>query len=706
MKKRAWLILLALLLLVPHMGLTALAADGWQGLYEAYGIDPSDPQAGNLLGSNMIERPPQAIALRIVRFTSAQGETVPLDVEMIVELGKNASASTDFEWGNEYFRLAYEVSFTVRYERDESHETAAMLLWDTQTYIEGSKWEYVPDEHKSQWLEVKGDAYLKKSDIAGYVAWDGSYIGLTPHDRDEESLKNLPLNLGEIRYEIERVKLEGGAFPSVTEPEPEKTWDFESVDWDESHHDAENEHADPLATALIAAVSTLAAVLGAAFGSAAGAAGAAGDAGDAGDAAAGDRDPAYEAAKVPDYPQFLVGQDGEQLTKKPDGNIQVSYPNGDVATHFPNGTVQVKSPDGTTWEEWPDGTVSTTDEDGTFIAQTPDGTLVNREANGEEIVYNPDGTQVETKSDGLKISRNAEGETVTAERNGNVVQRHPTEADSFLITSPHGGSLIVRTETEYERFRNEEGRQDLGTAEKMTFEGEIRSEDATHVYRRDGSCDIRGDDGSHYVKDADGSIDAARADGTGLKYNAQTGEGRFQSSDGDSVEFNTETGATDARWKDGSYIKGNSKTGEVDAKLKDGSYWKMDGEGNGSFENKEKGVRGACRGDGSCEVEGDDGSHWKMDAKGNGTFEDKENGTRGACREDGSCEVEADDGSHWKIDAKGNGSFENKENGTRGVCREDGSLKMENKEGTVLVGNPDGTSFLQKPDGTVVSLPR
>jgi hypothetical protein len=150
------------------MGLKAQAANDWQNLYEAYGINPADPKADNLLSERMIENPPREIALKIVRFTSSQGEVVPLDVEMIAELGKSASASTSFEWENDYFRMSHDIELTVRYERDEDHETAAVLLWEAKTHIKGSRSAYIPGMVGNQWVEVKEETLIKKNNYAGF----------------------------------------------------------------------------------------------------------------------------------------------------------------------------------------------------------------------------------------------------------------------------------------------------------------------------------------------------------------------------------------------------------------------------------------------------------------------------------------------------------------------------------------------------------
>lgn len=398
-------------------------------------------------------------------------------------------------------------------------------------------------------------------------------------------------------------------------------------------------HAGPLATLLIGVVAAVAALVGGGLGTAAGMAE------DNREPAA--LDPAYEAANVPDAPAFVVGQDGERLTRKPDHTIEVSYPNGDVAIHFPNGTVQARRPDGTTWEEWPDGTISTTDENGTFIVQKTDGTLSAREPNGDETVYHPDGTLIETRSNGMQITRDAEGEVVVVAHNGYITRRHPTTEDAFVMTSPHGGSVVYRTERRDEPYRNEQGQWETRTVEKTVVEGEIRTRDATHIFHADGYREMRGDDGARYVEQADGSLDASSPDGTHLKYDAKTGKGDF-------------------RFADGSFARINTQTGEIHSVLTDGSYWQRDARGNGSFVDNAQGTRGICREDGSFELQ----------SRG-GTFTQQADGTMGWQGEDGTALVE----------------------------KADGTVTVSNKQGASLTRNPDGTGFYRQQDGTVVPLP-
>jgi hypothetical protein len=414
------------------------------------------------------------------------------------------------------------------------------------------------------------------------------------------------------------------------------------------------EHTGPLETLAISIIAAIAAVLGGAGGSAAGtAAGAL-----SGDKGGGDEEdappyaeaetkpyPPIDTANVPDYPATTKGSKGEIISKKPDGTIEAEYPNGNLVTRFPNGTVQVRLPDGYVWEEWPDGTVSAS-ENGVFVTKTPDGTVTQVE-NGEETVFNPDGTSVETNSKGVKIKRNESGEVVSSERDGFIATRHPEDPDAQILTSPYGGSVVIREKEKTELVMNPNGKWEQSTEYETVLEGEIKTENATHIYRPDGSKEIRGDDGTVYVEDANGSIKATLSDGTDLNYNAETGEVDYKSSDG-------------------SYVKGNGSTGELDAKMSDGSFWKRDAKGNGSFDDKEKGLKGVCSEDGAFKTESKDGS-----------ITQQADGTIKAQTKDGTALIE----------------------------KADGTVTVVDKDGTSLTRNPDGTGFMRKADGTVSPLP-
>jgi hypothetical protein len=59
------ILLLTGLIFMSGMGLLPVyaAAAEWQNLYEAYGINPNDPQAEYLVGEMLWEKPPQAIVI-------------------------------------------------------------------------------------------------------------------------------------------------------------------------------------------------------------------------------------------------------------------------------------------------------------------------------------------------------------------------------------------------------------------------------------------------------------------------------------------------------------------------------------------------------------------------------------------------------------------------------------------------------------------
>lgn len=197
-------------------GLTAQASEEWQTLYEAYDIDPDDPNAQSLLSEMMIENPPKEIVIKLDHFTGPSGTPiVPLEGELTVELGKSGNLSTSFSWEEDRYRLDYDVDLEVRYERDEDSESAASLFWASEAYVEGSKLVYIPEALEERWVEVYGDTYIREAEFPGLFAWDNSYIQLSPKSRSEESHKNLPLNLGTIAYNIDRVKVKSGGLSSI-----------------------------------------------------------------------------------------------------------------------------------------------------------------------------------------------------------------------------------------------------------------------------------------------------------------------------------------------------------------------------------------------------------------------------------------------------------------------------------------------------------
>ena len=219
------ILLLTGLIFMSGMGLLPVyAADEWQNVYEAYGINPNDPNAVSVLSEMMSENPPQAIVIKLDHFAAPSGSPiVPLNEEVIVELGKSAKISASFEWEDDYFRLAYNVDLTVRYERVKDHETAAMLLWASQAYVKGSRETYIPEAHEEQWIEVTGDTYVREADVAGFLSGGHHSIPLTPKSRSEESSKNLPLNLGAISYQIDRVMIKSGGLSSVIDTDASGT---------------------------------------------------------------------------------------------------------------------------------------------------------------------------------------------------------------------------------------------------------------------------------------------------------------------------------------------------------------------------------------------------------------------------------------------------------------------------------------------------
>ncbi len=404
------------------------------------------------------------------------------------------------------------------------------------------------------------------------------------------------------------------------------------------------EHAGPLATAVISVIAAIAAVLGGAGSSAAAAATGTGASAAGNEGGPADhQDPAYEKAKVPEYPEYVVSQTGERITKMPNGNIVATHPNGDVETHFPNGTVQVKSPDGSTREEWPDGTISASDSEG-FYVKEPDGTIKVREPNGEETEYKPDGTSVETKNSGMKITKNAEGATTQTEHNGFIGTRHPQDPEAVIVTSPHGGNVVIRKEQKYAVTQNSNGKLENQLVDHYVVEGELRSEDAIYKYRPDGSMEYKGDDGSFGTQDKDGNVDLRGADGTTYQKDAN-GSIKASLPDGTHLDFDNVTGDIDYNSSDGSYMKANGRTGELDAKAADGSYWKRDTKGNGSFYNKE-------------------------------------NDARGVCREDGSFKIETKEGSITQ--------------------QADGSMELKTSEGASLIQRADGTHYIRTSDGTII----
>ncbi len=252
MRKKLSAILLLCLILTLGMPIMAFAADDWQDLYKAYKIDPANSKAEYLLSEKMMEKPPQMLALRIVEFTSPSGEVVALNDEITVELGESASHSFKVEFEDSSVRAKYDIDVTVKYEKDGD---SGCLLWDTRVHCAGANYQYIPSAHTSQWVAFPEQTYTA-TDNCGLLSWTGSYVTLKTHDRDPNDPKNLPGKLGELRFEIERVKMSRGPV---------------SIFINQSAAETAGETSSPVATAIVLGVAGLAA---AAVGTAAGAAGA------------------------------------------------------------------------------------------------------------------------------------------------------------------------------------------------------------------------------------------------------------------------------------------------------------------------------------------------------------------------------------------------------------------------------------------------
>lgn len=372
------------------------------------------------------------------------------------------------------------------------------------------------------------------------------------------------------------------------------------------------------------------------------------------------RDPAYERKMVPNYPEFITGEEGEQITRNSDGTIEVTYTGGEVAKHFKNGTIQVKNPDGSVWEEWSDGTVSATEE-GVFVTKTPDGTMTIFEPSGEETIYHPDGTSIHTNQKGYKIIKNALNEVVTVEYKGYVGSRSQDNPDVLNFVSPYGGSVVIRQELKWETVKNERGRNINQSHYEPVFEGEIRTENSTAKFRSDGSKEVVGDDGSHYIEDAKGN----------KKILSKNGSTYEESTEGDIL----------CKGTDGTTLKGNAFTGEVDFNMSDGTYCKIDADGNSSFYSKEFDAKGVGRKDGYFKVESQGESFTKYP---DGTMVQKDLM--------GNAITQKPDGTiAWE--------------GTKGekiIQRPDGTIVAEGENGVKFLKKPNGTTYIQKVDGTVI----
>ncbi len=452
--------------------------------------------------------------------------------------------------------------------------------------------------------------------------------------------------------------------PSLTpgqepQPGPEQTNQTEprTEPIDEASNRDPWSHAGPLATVVISIAAVLAAVLGTATGGipamgdtlATGntpvMGGAPATGGNVEGAAVDDKDPAYEKSRIPGYPEYVVGQEGEYLSKLPNGNIQIIYPTGEVATHFPNGDLErMKTPDGSTWE-W-----------------RSDGTIAEKKTNGNTIIRNQ-------KMDVLSM----------VSPSGMVVTKHPDLQDAYVFTSPDGGSVVVKTTTEYVTMPNSEGRLERTEVEKKVIEGTIRIENVTWTYKPDGSKEGKHDDGSLYREDSNGNKKCVGANGDSYEEYSD-GRVNFKGADGTTLKGNTKTGDVELQSSDGSYIKSNSQTGELDAKMVDGSFWKKDADGNGSFVDKETGTTGECQSNGYCRIESNSASTTHH-----------VDGTKEFRTNNGVVVIQKPDGT------------ENMQlpDGRSALVAPDGSTVVNMPDGTVFQKTPDGQNVIKKPDGSV-----
>lgn len=396
-------------------------------------------------------------------------------------------------------------------------------------------------------------------------------------------------------------------------------------------------HAGPLSTVLISAIAAIAAVLGGVLGGAA--------ASDGERSTADDQDPAYEKSKIPGYPEYVVGREGEQLSKLPNGNIQIIYPTGEIATHFPNGVLEtMKTPDGSTWG------------------------------------WQSDGTIAEKKADGNTIIRNQEMDVLSVvSPSGMVVTKHPEDPDALVYASPHGGSVVIKTKQEYITMPNSEGRLERTLVEKKIVEGTIRIENVTWTFKPDGSQEGQHDDGSRYREDSHGNRKCVGANGDSYEEYSD-GRVNFKGADGTTFSGNTKNGAGEFQNTDGNYVKWNSQTGELDAKMTDGSHWKKDANGNGSFDDKENGTRGTYQSDGYCKIENDSASKTHH-ADGTMEFRTK-TGVVVVQSPDGTENMHLPDGRSAQV-------------------APDGTSVVNMPDGTVFQSTPNGQNLIRKPDGSI-----
>ncbi|MBN2356358.1 hypothetical protein JXO59_09610, partial [candidate division KSB1 bacterium] len=291
-----------------------------------------------------------------------------------------------------------------------------------------------------------------------------------------------------------------------------------------------------------------------------------------------------------------------------------------------------------------------------------------------------DGTIAEKKVDGITIIRNEEMDVLSViSPRGMVVTKHPEDPDALVWTSPHGGSVVIKTKQEYITMPNSEGRLERTLVEREIVEGTIRIENVTWTFKPDGSQEGQHDDGSWYREDSNGNKKCVGANGDSYEEYSD-GRVNFKGADGTAFTGNINNGDGEYKNTDGSYIKWNSQTGELDAKMTDGSFWKKDADGNGSFDDKENGARGTCQSDGYCKVENDNAS---MTHHADGTMDFR--------TKDGVVVVQNPDGT------------ENMQlpDGRSAQVAPDGSAVVSMPDGTVFQSTPDGQNLIKKPDGSI-----
>ena len=399
-------------------------------------------------------------------------------------------------------------------------------------------------------------------------------------------------------------------------------------------------HAGPLTTALIAVIAAVMAVLAGGVGQGSGPADQ-----DALDREA--RDPAYEKSKIPEYPGYVVGRDGEHLTKMQNGNIEITYPTGERAVYFPNGDLdQMKTPDGSTW------------------------------------AWRSDGTLAEKKPDGSTVIRNEEMDVLSwVSPSSMIYTRHPEDPDAYVVSSPYGGSVVIKTKSEYVTLPNSEGKLQQELIERQVLEGKIQTEDMTYIYKPDGSVEAEGDDGSQFTSDSEGNSQWRGPDGSTYEEYAD-GRVNYQGADGTSLSGNLQTGEVECRTPDGSYIRGNSLSGELDARMPDGSFWKRDAAGSASFVDQKAGTKGVCESDGSASVENDSASSTQH---ADGTLEFKtKSGVVVTEKPDGTVSTQLPDGRS-SLDTP------------------DGTKTINMPDGTIFRTSPDGQTQIARPDGSILN---